>query len=90
MHNNIQVFVKYNEKTTTYLINNKISIFDFKTIVSKKINVPMSYFYMIYGNKILNSEKLTINISDDYNIIKYSTIMVRIRAHDGGDIVMRR
>ena len=86
-NNNIQVFVKYNGKTTTYKVTNKLLINDFKRMVSDKINVPIPYFYMISGNKILDDNKdNNFNISK-YDIKKDSTIIATIRAHGNKFII---
>lgn len=80
----IQIFVKYN-KSKVLLVNNNTLISDFKILVSNKINIPIPYFFMISGSKVLDDtskDKLY-----KYNIKNNSTINIGIRPNSNRIII---
>ena len=72
---NIQVFVKENERTKLYRIDENSSIQTFTEIISTRSNIPQDNFFLIYAGRVLDNSKSL----DFYGICESSSITLSIR-----------
>uniref|UniRef100_A0A6C0JCT2 Ubiquitin-like domain-containing protein n=1 Tax=viral metagenome TaxID=1070528 RepID=A0A6C0JCT2_9ZZZZ len=87
--NTFNIFVKH-DKSYTLDVTNNMSINKLKELISKKIKIPVRFFYISHASKIIDSLENIINnttifdynIDKDYHISKDCTIYVNVSPHN--------